>query len=408
MNLNMTVNDQIRDFLQAIGDMQYDENNVISYLNRSLIELERENKVIERETELVTMASVARKNKYELPRCVTSHVLHVRYDGEPLTRMSWHEYSEKRESDRHSTTDEPTHYAVHEGYLYLWPIPTNDAATYSLEEDIDDDNTTFELDTLSGLPEQGTLYISGDEYYGDTHYAEKVRYSGLDSDNTKVMNVERGQEDTVPDEHYGVSSTAAITYYNIEIEAAGNLRRVIPKPTKMAKLEDSGVGDGVTEGMHQVWVSYYSTTWRSESPLRWIGEIDTNGNDIGVSNIPISADPDIDKVRLYMSKANEVAAYRVKYTLYGSWYNPDESTTYTEIGGADSTLTESKRHYEPELNIPRWYRNMVTHLALAIYFEDHEQYTNAQMRRSLAAQVMDGWIFNNDNEESGYFCMGDL
>lgn len=408
MNLSMTVNDQILSFKQGIGDIQYDDNLVIGYLNLAIIDLERGNKLIERETELVTMPSVAHKNKYELPRCVTNHVKHVRFDGEPLKRMSWAEYNMKSEDARHTTSSEPTHYAVHEGHIYLWPIPTTAANTFSLAEDIDKDDTTFELDSLDDLPEQGSLYIGSDDYYGDTHEAEKVRYSGLDDDNTKVINVERGQEDTVPDYHYGGSATVTVTHYNIEIEASGNLRRIIPKPTKMAKLEDTGTGDTVTDGTHQIWLSYYSTTWRSESPLRWVGEIDTDGHSIKVSNIPISSDPDIDKVRIYMSKANEILPYQIEYTLFGTWFDPNESTSYTTIGYSDSDLTESMVHREPELNIPRWYRGMVTHLALAQYFEDNEQYTNANLRRTLAAQIQDDWIFNNDNDESGYFHMGEM
>lgn len=404
MNIVTTIEDHIRDFRLGIGDSQFEVNYIITYMNRALNELEQENKIIGNQTELVTFSSEAQKSKYELPLCVTTRIKSVRYDGEPLrklSRASWNMYDE---AERYRT-GEPTHYVVHDGHIILHPIPEDDANTYTIEENMAHDDEELTLNSLTDLPEQGTLYIPED----GSATEEIVRYSGLDSTNTKVLNVEREQEGTLLSIIAHQADTI-ITHRNIEVEVVGSLKRVIPAPEKMGNLSKYGSGDGPTEGIHQIWVSNYSTTWRVESPLSWLGEIEMEEDDgtIKISNEPISTDPYIDKYRVWMSKAGEIIPYYAHATVLGAIFNPDSDTNFLVISTSDSTLESiGIRYYNPCINIPRRYRSVVTHLALANYFEDHEQYTNAQARRSLAAHVLDNWLFNEDGEEDGFFMLGD-
>jgi hypothetical protein len=310
----------------------------------------------------------------------------VRYDNEPL--RSWDKVQQEllSGSDRWSE-QEPERFAVFNGYLELYPIPSEDADTIKLESEAGKAATEFMVNSVSGFKDQGRGKIEN----------EVFSWTNIDSTNLKLQGIERGLEGTMAATH---GSGATITERNIEWFGGLYPKKYFARPGRSATLAGSVNVSAVTDGVHIVYLTFYSTKWQSESLSLEIGSLNASGQQIDISNIPSSDDNDIDYVRIYMTSADGTTIYFVDEVANGT-------ATYS-ITTADLVLLANAVYTKTESDVPWNYRDVESDLAIAQWFIDNEQFERWRQRKNSAYEKMGQWLFSLETEMGGgYGFMGD-
>ena len=126
----------------------------------------------------------------------------ITYEGDRLFPITWNQMKALLESDSYG---KPHYYCVHEGKLYLYPSPNENAPTTALDGDINATVTTITLDSVADLEDKGRIIIG----------TEVISYQYVDSTNKQIKICTRAEEGTTAATH---SDNDTVTFRNIEYD----------------------------------------------------------------------------------------------------------------------------------------------------------------------------------------------
>src|SRR3990172_3241269 len=150
----MNLEDHEFHFRRGIGDLNYPEVYVIGYLNGALMEIAKDLKVVKYFEGQRSWASVAHQEKYAMPATHQRRTMAIWFREDTLSPIDKVLKEGMGESDRWQEMD-AARYSIFGGYLEVWPVPSDDAATVSLTAGVTASETTFSVDSVDELPAKG-------------------------------------------------------------------------------------------------------------------------------------------------------------------------------------------------------------------------------------------------------------
>ena len=375
----MNLEDHEFHFRRGIGDLNYPEVYVIGYLNGALMEMAKDLKVVKYFEGQRSWASVAHQEKYAMPATHQRRTMAVRFREDTLSPIDKGLKEGMGESDRWQEMD-AARYSIFGGYLEVWPVPSDDAATVSLTAGVTASETTFSVDSVDELPAKG-IGIVGSEVFSWTY---------IDSENLQLTGITRGLEGTVAVLH---SEDAVVTVRDITWFGGLLPKKFLTKPERSATVATSANLTGVTDGQHSVYISYFSSKWASESLLQFLDTVTTSDEQIDLSDLPQSEDGDVDYVRVYMTKAGETGKYFVAQVAKG--------TTSYSITTNDTDLAANSVYGVCESDVEYKWRDVIDDFSIGQWFLDNEQFQKAGMRIGAAKQKMADWGYELEAEQGG-------
>ena len=366
----------IRRFRVNMGDMGYAERDVIIYLNDAMNFIGQVPQILKAFEGRRSWGQAAHQGRYLLPALDAQRDLTIRVKNKPCNKTAKWEFEKLSQGDRW-TEGEPNSFCCFDGKLELWPIPDADAVNTTLDGDITATATTITLASVTSLPVQGRVDIDN----------EVIVYTYIDGDNSQIKGCERGAEGTLAASH---TDGATVTLRDIEWFGGLLPKQFFTSPGTGASAAGAAADEGsrVTDGKHQIWYTYYSNLWDSESLPRLAGTVTASSQKITVSSLLSSDDKDVDYVRIYMTKTGGTTAYYI-----GSVGNGISSYDITVL---DAVLETASSYQESD--VPLKWQDIILFYAVGIWFEDNEQYERANRKFAIAKSMMKEWILALESE----------
>jgi hypothetical protein len=374
--MKYTTRHYIDDFRKAIGDGSYPISTIIDYLNKAQDEL-----TVNYDFQLPhkrTFEMTAYQEEYTLPTNFNK-LLHARYSGgsrtssRVLAPMTWKELEGLYEFDR-ATTGDPYAFWYRGDMFGLYYIQDTSSATTTLDGNIDASETSLDAEYSASFPDRGALTIDDEIIY----YSRKVD-TGTTTSTFSLLR--RGQEGTVAAQHTGATT---ITHRSVELDYYGEASKFIEYPTGGTLAISAG--GSLVDGEHQYMITFYSTALAMESHPYFLGVVTAAGSNLTatLSNLPVSTDTNVDYLRIYRTKADGNIMYYLKLLANGTTTTTDTIT--------DSSL--STKHVYPSSQLPNAAHKTILDKALALYFTDIEESTNAAIRNNIADRAMAYRVFD--------------
>jgi len=369
----------IKKFRNAIGDDNYQESEILEYLNDAQDELASE---LDAEIPIKrTMSTVAYQEEYTLPSTIR-RVYHCRVEEDTLKSLSKKQIEEIVEQYR-ANTGVVTHFWVDNFKLGLYYIPDAAAETTAIYTAVSSTTaTSIVVDYTTSLPTyKGSVLIDD----------EVVWYTYLEHDDdltyTTLNGCTRGAENTIAATH---DVDATVTWRDIEIFAYSYPAKFINKPNSGSAALASGTGL-TADSDYLYYLTYYSSSLGRESRPYLIGEVTPTGStcQVDLSSLDESTDSDIDYKRIYRTKAGGSVYYYI--TQLGN-----STTTYTD-STADSSL--STRYSEPYSLIPEDHHKFLDWIALRNFFADREELSLMALYQAKIDRYLGDAIFKEKTRD---------